>query len=493
MMHNGKVEREKDRKFDCKRWGLTVEAVSDLGKQLYEMWFRFQWCFRTKTGNTGEYAYKYLRGLLTMKDGRQYTNIAQKMIGWNNDGQNIQHFMSDSPWKAENVFNQIQAEIKGRNELAGGMLTLDESGDRCYGKGKAGAARQYLGREGKVDLGQVGVGLGYYKKGAWALVNAGLYLPEIWFDEEHKKLWKGLHIPVDHKFMTKAEIGLKKIKEAKANKLPFEIVGCDSLYGRNKEFREELDKEKMLYMADIPEDTKVYLSPPVVGIPEDKEEKVGRPNTRYQLLNDVKSIEVMELTKNGKISFQSIKVRDSERGDLNYKCAAYRVWTINESTVREEWVFIREEEDGDYSFSMSNASPETSLTQLAIWKSQRYFVERIFEDMKSEIGWDELEARKYRAWMHLVAVSAMALWFIAEIKLDWAKKYPRDPELIHELEVNVLPLLSVANIREMLQAVLPLKQFSVEESIGVVVNHLVNRSRSMRSRLKKQHGTQKNR
>jgi len=117
MMHNGKVEREKDRKFDCKRWGLTVEAVSDLGKQLYEMWFRFQWCFRTKTGNTGEYAYKYLRGLLTMKDRRQYTNIAQKMIGWNNDGQNIQHFMSDSPWKAENVFNQIQAEIKGRNEL----------------------------------------------------------------------------------------------------------------------------------------------------------------------------------------------------------------------------------------------------------------------------------------------------------------------------------------------------------------------------------------
>jgi len=49
---------------------------------------------------------------------------------------------------------------------------------------------------------------------------------------------------------------------------------------------------------------------------------------------------------------------------------------------------------------MSNASHETLLSQLALWKSGRYFVERIFEDMKSEIGWDELEARKYRAWMH---------------------------------------------------------------------------------------------
>lgn len=493
MIQYGKIEggkgKKRDRKFDCNRWGLRIEAVSVLGEQLYNMWLRFQWCFKTKTRNSGEYAFRYLRGLLTMKDGRQYTNIAQKMMGWNNDGQSIQHFMSDSPWKAEDVFNQIQAEIKGRNELAGGMLTLDESGDRCYGKCKAGAARQYLGREGKVDTGQVGVGLGYYKKGIWALVDAGLYLPKIWFDEEHKKLWKGLHIPIEYKFMTKEEIGLQKIKEAKANKLPFEVVGCDSLYGRNKEFREELDKEKIIYMADVPEDTMVYLIKPVVGIPENKEKKIGRPNTQYQVLNGVKAIEVMELTKNETISFQNIKVRDGERGDLNYKCLACRVWTINEATVREEWVFIREEKDGDYSFSMSNASPEISLAQLALWKSWRYFVERIFEDLKSEIGWDELEARKYRAWMHHTAITAMALWFIAEIKLDWAEKYPRDPELIHELEVKVLPSLSVANVREMLQAVLPLKQFSVEESISVVVNHLVNRSCSMRSRLKNQHGT----
>jgi len=52
------------------------------------------------------------------------------------------------------------------------MLTLDESGDECAGEKKAGAARQYLGREGKVDLGQVGVGLGYYAADVWAMVDA---------------------------------------------------------------------------------------------------------------------------------------------------------------------------------------------------------------------------------------------------------------------------------------------------------------------------------
>ena len=56
----------------------------------------------------------------------------------------------------------------------------------CSGKQKAGVTRQYLGREGKVDLGQVGVGLSYYKDGMWALVDAGLYLPRVWFSEGYQ-------------------------------------------------------------------------------------------------------------------------------------------------------------------------------------------------------------------------------------------------------------------------------------------------------------------
>jgi len=33
---------------------------------------------------------------------------------------------------------------------------------------------------------------------------------------------------------------------------------------------------------------------------------------------------------------------------------------------------------------------------LAWLKCQRYFVERAIQDAKSEVGWDELQARKYR-------------------------------------------------------------------------------------------------
>jgi hypothetical protein len=88
-----------------------------------------------------------------MRTGRNYANIARRVIGPGDDGQNFQQFMSDSPWSAGAVFDQIQAEVRQRPELKGGMLTLDESGDKKAGSQSAGVARQYLGRLGKVDMG----------------------------------------------------------------------------------------------------------------------------------------------------------------------------------------------------------------------------------------------------------------------------------------------------------------------------------------------------
>ncbi|MCL0065051.1 hypothetical protein M1N84_04080, partial [Dehalococcoidia bacterium] len=63
----------------------------------------------------------------------------------------------------------------------------------------------------------------------------------------------------------------------------------------------------------------------------------------------------------------------------------------------------------------------------------------------------------------------------------------RDPQLARQLEVEILPDLSVANVRELLRAALPLNQFSLEEATGLVVKHLFHRACSTRSRLKAQY------
>ena len=58
------------------------------------------------------------------------------------------------------------------------------------------------------------------------------------------------------------------IQRARANGLPFEVISCDSWYGRDSIFRANLDADGERYIADILADTDVYLSPPVVDVPK---------------------------------------------------------------------------------------------------------------------------------------------------------------------------------------------------------------------------------
>jgi len=336
-------------------------------------------------------------------------------------------------------------------------------------------------------LGQVGVAAGYYQNGIWAMVGAELYLPEIWFDQDHAELRKRWHIPVERTFATKPQLGLQLIHQAKVNELDFAVVGMDSLYGRDGQLRADLDAEHFVYMADMPVDPQVYLVKPIVGVPETPPGKKGRPFSSPQVLNEAQAVEVRTLVGDPDFALRSIEIRQTERGLLTYDGAACRVWTLTPAgEVREEWLFMRREADDTVSFSLSNAPADTPLPQLALWRCQRYFVERTFQDAKSEGGWDELVARKYRAWFHHTALDALALWFVAETKLDWARTYSRDPELVQQLEVEVLPALSMANVRELLRAVIPLDQLSPDEATRLVIKHLVKRANSTRSRLNAQ-------
>jgi len=277
------------------------------------------------------------------------------------------------------------------------------------------------------------------------------------------------------------------IRRAKGQGLSFEVIAADSLYGRDSHFRAELEAEQLTYVLDVPINTHVYLNKPVVGVPETLPGKVGRPFSQWQVLSDQQSVEVRSLLDQPDFTLQPVELRHTERGLLIYHCAARQIWTItDEGIVRQEWLLIWQEPDGTIHFTLSNAPLETPLAQLARWRCLRYFAERTFQDVRSEAGWDELVARKYRAWMHHTALDALALWFVAEIKLDWAQLHPRDPQLVRQLEIAVLPTLSMANIRELLKAVLPLKQLSPKQARRLVVKHLVNRSRSTRSRLKAQ-------
>jgi len=473
--------------FDPERWGLPIEAVTSLADRLWQVWMRFRDCFKTKTRDPSAYAWVYLRGLLTMDTDRTFANIARRVIDPRDDGQNLQQFMSDSPWSAQAVVRQVQTELAATPTLStGGVLILDESADEKAGAKSAGAARQYNGRLGKIEMSQVGTFLAFAKGSIWTWVDGELFLPQHWFTPAQAELRRRLGIPADRPFASKIELGWRMIERVLTSGVSFEAVLCDDLYGRSGWLRGRLDAAGLIYMADVPADTLVYLTQPELGVPAVARGRRGRRPTRPQVLNAIRPVEVRAVAQQATTIFRSYRVRDTERGVLDDPFAVRRVWTIRDGRLAEEWLVIRHEERTRYSYALSNAPPTTRFERLVDWKCLRYCIECANQEAKSDIGWDDLQAQKYVAWEHHLALTILATWFIAHTRLEWAERYGRDTVLAQQLAVARLPALSVANVRELLQAVMPLQQLSPEQALQVVVQHLVNRSRSTASRLRAQ-------
>jgi SRSO17 transposase len=414
-----------------------------------------------------------------MEAERSMTNIARKTKV---SGQNMQHFVSQSPWSGPELIKSIREAISQRGEFQEeSVLLLDESPDEKAGEHSAGAGRQHNGRLGKVEMSQVGVFLALTNQGYHTWIDGELYLPEHWFGEAYEKRRQRAGIPEERRFQTKLQLGLQMIKRVQAEGVPFAAVDFDSLYGRKGWLRDELDACGIEYYADTPANTKVYLSEPVVVWPETQS---GKKAKNHRVSSPRYPYEVKDLLRHPSTIWQTLTLRPNERGFLKADFARRRVWTVREDgSLREEWLLIRRDAKR-LTYSFSNAPVNTPLATMAARKSQRYFIERSNQDFKSELGWDEFQAIKHRAWQHHLALTIAAGWFITETHLDWAQQFERDPDLLAHYEIDVLPALSMANVRELLRAALPLPQLSTLDAAALVVEHLDNRTRSRKSRLR---------
>lgn len=284
--------------LDPRRWDLSEEAIAALPDCLRRFWERFGRCFKTKTHDSSKYAWDYLQGLLLTETKRNFVNIARRVIGPQDDGQNIHHFMSESPWVGQAVIQQVQREIATRPELrTGGVLLLDESAEEKAGEKSAGAGRQHNGRLGKVEMSQVGTFLAFYKDNVWTWVDGELFLPAHWFTPEMAESRRRVGVPSERSSATKIELGWRMIQRVRANGLAFAAVACDDLYGRSGWLRQQLDLANIIYMAEVPKNTKVYLNKPLFGIPPREPTRRGKKPSRPRVLSADKSVEVGQIAE----------------------------------------------------------------------------------------------------------------------------------------------------------------------------------------------------
>src|SRR6202162_3126682 len=147
--------------------------------------------------------------------------------------QRLQFFLSESRWDAERVNDRRLELLRADPETAphgGGVLVIDDSGDRKDGTKTAHVGRQWLGRYGKTDNGVVTVTTVWADERVYYPVHAVPYTPARHFA-------KGKNDPA---VRTKLAIGAGLAMRARAAGFAFRAVTADSAYGDQDGFRSEL-------------------------------------------------------------------------------------------------------------------------------------------------------------------------------------------------------------------------------------------------------------
>jgi SRSO17 transposase len=155
----------------------------------------------------------YLAGLLAPRDRNKTLTAladAEPIVGaQHREAQRLQYFLSESVWDAEAV-NQVRVRLLREDTLTrphpGGVLVIDDTGDRKDGPAMAHVARQYLGSVGKTDRGIVVVTSLWADEHAYWPVDLAPYTPA-------SRLPRGERDPG---FATKPQLALKLIESAQA-------------------------------------------------------------------------------------------------------------------------------------------------------------------------------------------------------------------------------------------------------------------------------------
>jgi SRSO17 transposase len=355
------------------------------------------------------------------------------------DSQSLNHFISQSPWDWMAVsvrLSQLFVKMLPQQWLSDLALILDESGIPKKGQSSVGVAHQYCGQLGKQANCQVGVYAGLVCRGFYCLINALLYLPQRWCER------KDVDLPVDRrKHKTKIELAYDMILHARdVLKVPFKWVNFDSFYGRDQGFLYQLHQENIIFMGDVPCDARVYVNKPVLYIPE-KQGKKGRNHTRYQVKG--KAVEVQQIKKKLKDSdFKNLTARTTKEGKAVKALFYFKTVFIaikEKGAVIEVKLIIRKDEDGKVHYILSN-DLKASKHRLAFMHSQRYFIERSFQECKQQLGLNEYQVRGYDGWHRHMFLCMMGMLFVQMEKMEYLQAgYIPSSQQLAELIKILLP------------------------------------------------------
>jgi hypothetical protein len=208
----------------------------------------------------------YLQGLLLPRERNKTLTAlagAEPIVGaQHSEVQRLQFFLSESPWDAEAINTRrlelLLADLSTQPH-DGGVLIIDETGDRKDGTKTDHVARQYLGSRGKIENGIVAVTSLWADERIYYPLHLRPYTPS-------ERLADGKKDPA---FRTKPQLGIALVDAAVAAGVSFRAVVADCFYGDNLGFTRALEEAALPYVVGVKKSTGIWAAADAIHSPQE--------------------------------------------------------------------------------------------------------------------------------------------------------------------------------------------------------------------------------
>jgi SRSO17 transposase len=311
------------------------------------------------------------------------------------------HFLRESPWNDRSVRREAAGYVIEALQRREPITTwiLDDTGMLKQGKHSPGVQRQYTGSAGKIANCQIAVTLSIATRTEQIPIDCELYLPKSWINDRDR--CAAARIPESVPFLTKTEQALEMIRRAASDGIPGDIVLADAFYGRSHELRQAVRGLGLDYAMAIDLDTKVWVL-------DTRERRRGEPS-------EVGSVGEMLPAK----AFRKVTWRDGTHGKLASRFCFRRVKVAQddgtEPSEREpvwlaiEWPY---DEAKPTRFVLTTLRRRMTKKQIVRTIKERWKTERVYQELKGELGFDHFEGRSFTGWHHHVSVVLCCYAFV---------------------------------------------------------------------------------
>ncbi len=353
---------------------------------------------------------QYAQGLLGDGERKSVEPIAARMSAdpaeCDPAHQRLLHFLVDSEWSDADVrrtaARYAMSAILQHEPID--CWIVDDTGFLKQGSHSVGVQRQYTGSAGKTTNCQVAPSLSLATRSEQVPIDFELYLPRIWARTRARRS-EG-RIPKHVRFKTKAELALQMIERAVDDGFPLGVLLVDADYGRSSDFRDGVRRLGLDYAVAIDSQTKLWVT-------DRQGRRRGEPISARLLARS--------LAKKRR-GFRSVTWREGTKHRLSARFAFANVVPFHDDgcdpSVRPRETFVCEWPDGEtaptkfYLAQIDRPVPNRELVRLI---KQRWRTERVYQDLKGELGLDHYEGRRFTGWHHHVsAVLACYAFVVAE-------------------------------------------------------------------------------